>query len=319
MKRLFSQITIGKFVLNFVTNVQISSSWNEFTDTCTITIPRALKFEGNDIVGGTNPLIKRGDEVEIKIGYHPNLVTEFKGFISDINPDKPLQIICQDFMYKLKQSNIKRAYKEINLKSLLGDLLVGDYKIKFVADDINLGKFRIPNNNIVEVFEELKKTYGIYTYIQDSILYSGLPYRSSLQNEQFYHFQKNVINTKQLSFRRSNDVKMKAKAISINKDNSRVEVEVGDPDGEERTLYFYDVPESDLKETAKRELDRIKVDGYTGNFTSFGEPFVQHQDVATITDPKTPSRNGSYLIKKVDVSFGINGFRRSVFLDRRVN
>lgn len=319
MKRLISEITIGKFLFNFVTDIRISSSWNEFTDTCTITIPRALEYNGKDIVSGSDALIKRGDKIEVKIGYFPNLKTEFIGFISDIKPDKPLVIECQDFMYKLKQSNIKKSYAKVNLNELLPDLLTGEYEIDFVADDINLGKFRIPNNNIVEVFEELKKTYGIYTYIQNGTLYSGLPYRTELQDEQRYHFQKNVIDSKQLIFKRAEDIRMKVKAISINKDNSRVEIETGDPDGEQKTFHFYDIPESDLEATALRELDRIKIDGYTGTFTTFGEPFLQHNDVATITDPKTPDRDGSYLVKKVDVSFGINGFRRVISLDKIVS
>ena len=126
MKRLNVKIIIGDYVFNYMNSVEVLSDWDEFTDTCSIKLPQKLEFEGKPIGVGENSIFKRGDAVEVWLGYHPNLELEFVGFISDILPGAPMTIKCQDFMWKLKQANITTSYKDVTLKKLLGDLLVGE-------------------------------------------------------------------------------------------------------------------------------------------------------------------------------------------------
>jgi len=319
MQRLTCRILIGKFEFNYVNELTIESSWDEFTDKASIRLPKKLEFNGEPIISGSNPLFKRGDAVEIWLGYDDQLNREFIGFISDVKPSLPIEILCEDFMWKLKQSNITNSYKSVNLKTLISDLLSGDYAIDFDADDIELGKFSISNASIVEVFEELKKTYGLITFIQDGKLFCGLPYREELQQEQQYDLEYNVADSSNLVYTRSDDKQIKVKAISSNSDNTTEEIELGDPNGEQRTFYFTNIPKKDLEATAQRELDRIKVDGYTGDLTAFGVPFVQQNDAAKITSRVTPEQDGTYLVKGVSVSFGVSGFRRVIKLDRKIS
>lgn len=319
MQRLTCRILIGSFEFDYVNELEIASTWNEFTDKATIRLPKKLEFNGKPVINGENALFKRGDAVEIWLGYDDQLNREFVGFVSDVNPSLPIVITAEDFAWKLKQSNITKSYRTVNLQTLLGDILTGEYAIDFEAEDIELGKFRISNANIVEVFEELKKSYGLITFIQDGKLYSGLPYKESLQDEQNYNLEQNVADSSSLIYSRADDKKIKVKAVSIYPDNTKEEIELGDADGEQKTFNFYDVPKSELEATAKRELERVKVDGYTGAMTTFGVPFAQHNDAAIIKSEKTPERTGTYLIKGTVVTFGVNGFRRVLSLDKKIS
>lgn len=318
MQKLTCNIIIGDYAFDYVNNVEIQSSWEDYTDKATIVIPKKLEFNGKEIIAGTNPLFKRGDKIEIWLGYDDDNKKEFEGYISDIKPQLPLIIECQDLMWKLKQSNYTISYKSVNLQKLLADLLIGDYSFPFVADDIELGAFRITNANILEVFEELKNSYGLITFAQDGTVYSGLPYKQELQQQVTYNLEHNVVDSSNLTYSRADDKRIKVVAISIFADNTKEEVEFGDADGEQRTFNFYNVPKSQLQETAERELERIKVDGYEGDFTAFGVPFVQHNDAVNITSNVTPEQNGTYLVKGVNVSFGMSGFRRVIKADKKI-
>lgn len=319
MQRLTCNIIIGDFTFDYVNSLEIVSSWDEFTDKATIKLPKKLEFNGQPVIAGANPLFKRGDAVEIWLGYNDNLIKEFEGYVSDVKPSLPMEIICEDFAWKLKQSNITKSWRSVSLNNLLSEILTGDNAIEFEAEDIELGKFRISNANIIEVFEELKKSYGLITFIQNGKLYSGLPYKESLQQEQTYDLEYNVVDSASLVYSRADDLKIKVKAISINPDNTKEEIEFGDEGGEQRTFNFYNIPKSELEKTAQRELDRVKIDGYTGDLTGFGVPFLQHNDAVKLISEATPEQNGTYLVKGTVVSFGVSGFRRKVMLDRKIS
>ena len=81
MKILRSQIIINNYLFDFVNQVDINSSWDMLTDTATIIIPKKITFEGKPIVAGSNSLFKRGDKVEINLGYGNNLNKVFTGYI----------------------------------------------------------------------------------------------------------------------------------------------------------------------------------------------------------------------------------------------
>lgn len=318
MKRLICKITLGKFNFNFVNEIEIDSSWQTFTDKATIRIPKSLQFEGKDIIAGDNPQLKRGDPVKIELGYFPNLNTEFEGFITDIKPTLPLEIICEDEMYLIKQTNFNKSFRTVNLKVLIAEVLKeSGSSLSFVANDIELGKFRIVEANGVEVFEELKKSYGIYTFIQNGTLFSGLPYQIELQNKVKYHLEKNILDSSDLVFSRNDDQKLKVKAISIT-DNIKIEETLGDASGESRTLYFYGLSRKELIDTATREIERIKSTSLKGVLETFGEPFIQHNDIASINSESTPEKIGDYLVKRVFTRFGMGGFRREIEPDRKV-
>ena len=320
MKLLRSQITINGYYFDFVNEVEVNSSWDMVTDTAKIIIPKKLTFEGKPIVAGLNSLFKRGDPVEINLGYGETLHNVFSGYISAIKPKLPIEITCDDQMYLLKKKLVNpKAYKSITLKDLLTEL-VGTTLPFETNFNMLMENFRIGSNlTVAQVLEEIRKTYGVVSFVREGKLYVGFAYLEKLRKE---HKFENVVSTDDLEYRRLDDIKLKVKATSIttgDKKKKRIEVELGDPDGETRTLHYYNKTEEQLRQIAGQELIKLRYEGYFGSFEAFGEPFARHSDVAIVIDQKVPEREGKYLIKSVNYTFGQSGYRQKIQLDRKIS
>lgn len=314
MKRLTSQIKIGDFSFKGVVELKIESSWDVLTDICTITIPRKLKYEGRDIAMGADPLFKKGDKVVVELGYNDKNNIEFIGYVRHIDAKTPIVIKCEDSAFLLKDAGKTISYRSVTLKKLLADILPSG--MDFEALDISLGQFRLRDVTPAKVLDELRKVYNLYSFFKGEKLFVGLPYPATKEIiTHKFHFGKNIISD-DLEYRKKEETKIKVKAISMLPNNEKIEIETGDPDGEIRTFHFYDVKKADLEALAMAEIERLRYSGWFGNFLSFGSPFVQHGDVVELEDNKL-DRKGAYFIRKVEIDFGNNGFRRTNHLDRK--
>lgn len=314
MKRLTSKITIGDFSFKGVVELNIESSWDVLTDICSITIPRKVSFEGRDIAMGTDPLFKKGDKVVIELGYNDSNNVEFIGYVRHIEAKTPIVIKCEDSAFLLKQSAKTISYRSVTLKKLLTDILPSG--MDFETLDISLGQFRLKDVTPAKVLDELRKVYNLYSFFKGEKLFVGFPYPATKEIVTHkFQFGKNIISDG-LEYRIKEETKIKIKAISMLPNNEKIEIEVGDPDGEIRTFHYYDVQKSDLKELAMAEIDRLRYSGWFGDFLSFGLPSVQHGDVAELEDDKL-DRKGAYFVRKIEINFGNNGFRRTSYLDRK--
>jgi hypothetical protein len=315
MIRLTSKITIGNYSFKGVVNCEVESSWDMLTDTCKIEIPRRISWAGNPLVFGKDPILKKGDPVTVKLGYNDENKEIFKGFLVKISTGSPCILTCEDAMWKLKQNTFTKSYKNVTLKALLKDMLLGEYQ--FEAPSVNLGPFRISKASAVQVLDELRNTYFLKSFFRNNVLYCGVAYWPKLQTEHILHFTTHVVSN-DLEYVKKEDVKIKLMVIVIKSDNTKVEYEYGDKEGEERTLTYYNITKSQADKTAGIEIERLRYDGYTGSLTIFGSPQVKHGDVVNLDDPFYPERNGRYLVKSVMTSFGMSGFRQKLDLDSKV-
>lgn len=332
-KAVVSFEILSQIIFRDVTELEINSTWERFTDTAKITLPKRLERDGEPIFIGDNSLFKVGDAVEIKLGYFPTLQTRFVGFISRVIPELPAVIEIQDITWLLKQSNMQVSFKSVTLKELIDEGLkqaadqqtiaarathIRQIKTNFIDPGLKLGSFRTIGGpvNFVGILKELKKTYGLQTFAQDNDLFLGSPYILTGRKQGVYQiiFERNVIEH-DLNYLNENDVKIKVKAISMLPDNTKLEAEVGDPDGETRTFFTYNVTSTaDLKKMAETEIQRFRFSGYRGSFTTFGEPYIRHGDKIKLVNLKLPERNGFYLVDEVNTTFGQGGFRQVVRL-----
>lgn len=326
MLRLTSQTLIDVYSFDFLTEVEIKTSLDELTTTGTLTIPKKLSYKRNgelvtNIVEGPDPLFRRGSLVTLYAGYDDYNLEVFQGYVSDIKPKLPLEFSLQDKMFKLKQTTITNySKKDLTLRQLLTDILPPGYE-DFQALDVQLGWFRIKRSNVAAVLEHLRSHYGITSNFRDGVLYSGLRYITTdpLQLEaKEFEFERNIIDDSDLVYRREDDVLIKLKAISINDQNEKIEVEVGDPDGDQRTMYFYGLSQSDLTTIANESLSKLKYEGFFGSFTTFLQPQVKVADAVKMINGKLPEKNGIYLVKEVVTTYGVNGGRQRITLDRKI-
>lgn len=326
MLSLVNNITIANQSFSYVTEVEIESSWEMLTDTARMTVPRKLRFVKNgqvirDIISGTNPLFKRGDAVSMNMGYTGQTAQRFQGYISNISPQNPLVFDFQDAMYLLKQKTIK-SYSEsgLTLTQLLTDI-VEDVPVN-ITQEFTIGKYVIESATVAQVLDHLNKNYGVTSYIRNGQLYSGLAYQLKDVNQikiTDIDMEKFVIDDSSLVYKRSDDERIKIRAISINPDNTRTEVEVGDSDGGVRTQYFYDVSQADLRRYAEERLEKFKYTGYSGSFETFINPIVRHGEAVRLTSVKRPDANGIYLVKRVITRSGAEiGGRQVIELDIKI-
>ena len=277
MLRLCSEITITSadglktWQFNALGTCTIVEDTATLTDTCVITLPKKTSWEGAPIGAGTNPPVKRGDKIIVKLGYDDILKQRFSGFIKSVDNKTPVKIECEDGMFLLKLQGIKKeGFKSISLKALIEKLLTGTgIKFKLIDKDVQLGSYRITQTTVAAELSELQKELGLMSYFRnyngEQLLYVGFTYPFDSVNKQGFFFGNNIIEA-QFEYKRKEDIQLKVKAVSIGKDNKRITESAGDKEGEEINVYSYGLTREGLKAFALQSLDRYKFTGLKGSF-----------------------------------------------------
>lgn len=311
MKFGTSHIEIGKYqFVDRCHGVEVNTSWKELAQTAKISMPNIKRtLEKNIAVG---------DVVVIKLGYNDILNDEFTGYVSSVSPGTPVVFECMDEMWKYKQTTVTKAWRSATVKEVI-QYMIPDATIE--VPGISLTNFRLNQVTVFDALKKLKEEYGLVIYFRDGVLFCGLAYQETDLGEVKYHFQKNIpLQNSGLVFRNSTDVKVKVKAVSLLPNNTSIKVEVGDTDGEQRTLHFYNLTESELKAQATDKINLLKFDGYRGELVTFGVPVARFGMTATLIDDKYPEREGDYFIDSVKTTYSVSaGYRRVVQLGRKAN
>ncbi len=322
MRKLTCNIEIindGKtYNFTYVNELQIESTYKTFTDTALVKLPsRYVDKDGRIIIAGRDFHFIPSSIIKILIGYDNNNKLEFEGYISEVRYNTTTDLYCEDEFYKLKRLRIlNESYKPQKLESFISKI-VGD-NISYNVLDADIGDFRINNVTPAQVLEELRKVYGLNSYIKNKVLYVGLAHIESLSIEHSLIFEKNIIDDN-LIYKESNNVFISIRATSMLPDNSKIEVEAGDSGGERRSLFFYNITDTNkLKEYAEREKEKYKFTGFRGTFTTFGIPSITHGDKVTLINNKYTYDDGTYQVDKVTKSFGTDGFRQNIELGAKV-
>jgi phage protein D len=306
------------FEIRRISKCKIDTSWKNLTDKAEIELPRNIKLPllNDGTPTDIKQWIRRGDVVQIKLGYNNTYHDEFTGFVSDVEADIPIKIQCEDYMWKLKQLGAKYASKRTKISDLLKAIIPDELGINIDTADATIGAFRTKKGeNVAQVLSRLK-SMGIYSYFKGSTLVSGKIYTDddSVVN---YDFSQNIISN-QLKYLVSDDVKIKVTATSTLSNGNKLQVSVGDKDGQEQRLSYFNISNiEELKQKADEDLKRLKVDGYKGSFQTFGFPFISHGYTVNLVDKDYPERAGKYKIQQVVTSFSDSGYRREVKIDRQ--
>lgn len=310
-------ILIGSVRFSRIVETEIFKSTKVAGQTATIKLPTSAVLIQQGANAGTVEVAKQfkvGDTVTISCGYQDVLVQqEFTGYVSRIRHEDPVVIECEDEMYRLRQRHVNQSWQDIAIKQVLNTVLseFNDLKLDKNIPGVTFDQLQIKANG-KEVIEKLSSEYGLDIYFENKTLYAELPY---LRNKGFVTFnisgeESNCASVDSLEYHKAEDVKLKVKAISILQNNTRIEAETGDADGDLRTLFFYNITsKADLTARAKTEIEKYKYDGYEGSFKSFFIPDSQPGMVAKINDPQY-GREGNYYIEAVKITGGQGGLMR---------
>jgi hypothetical protein len=321
--RPISEITITSsegriYTFRTPREIQITSSRYEITDTAEIKIPKNLRINDRPVVAGSDRLFKIGDRVKIRMGYHPILETHFEGYVAKVEPGNEISIKCEDASWLLKKKIIAaKTFKKVTLEELLREIS----PIPFKAAKADLGDLRITGASVAQVLEELRKTYGIFSWVEDGVLFSGLLYEDRNPDPVTFHFygERGSVVDQDLLWREKGDLSVKAKAVSVVEDNKKREVEVGDPNAEiSLTLFFPEnLTEEGLKRAALEKIQEMDFTGFSGSFQALGRPRAIHSGIVELKDARIRERDGKYWVKKVETSYSMGGIRQAIEIDRR--
>lgn len=347
------------FLLNGVTEGEITSNWKSLTDKARIVFPKNIYVSkdrqkvtwGNkDIIGGDNPIMLRGDKIKIELGYRfkneknewdISTNVEFEGFISKVVPRNPIELECEDNMWLLKQTQIaNKSYYKKTVQEVLTDVLRqvnAQHKTSFTVRkegiETNLGTLVTQNETACQLLDRLKKDYPLDTYFKgEELVCSGLVYYSKDAKDVTFTFQKDIIEDN-LEFVREDDVRIGVKAISVQKEElghkkdgskktrtKRMTVNVGATDGEIRTIHFWDAKnETELRAKANDALRKLTYEGLKGSITCFAMPFVKFGDNIKIVNKELKEYGGTYKCKAINTTFGMDGLFRKIELDFKID
>jgi hypothetical protein len=327
---LACEVTIGAYLFRQVNDVHIEKSWREVVDTCTIRIPQRIRVEKLQTTSIEN-YINVGDAVKVVLYYQGKTKrTEFEGYVSRLKPNIPFEVECEDSGYLLKKTNLSKSWKDTTLKEVV-NYIISETNKKFPEAGltasleipaVNFSQFRLSNVNGAKALQQIKEEYGLMATFRGKELYVGLAYTRNLGDVN-YSLAWNVIEH-DLTYRNAEDVQLKVRAIGIKKDNTRVEVDVPskDAEGEQRTIFFYNVTSSsELKRLAEEEMQKYKFTGYEGGLRTFGLPWAEPLMTANLQDPQYgDKRSGRYVIDSVTTDFNAeDGFKRRIELGIKLN
>ena len=316
MYRLTAKIEITgskSWKLDKVTEVEITLDTEQLTDTCKITLPKRIKWDGV-----AEMPVRRGDGVKVWLGYDDDFQLAFSGYVRDVGFKTPVVLMCEDEMFKLKQlPAVKKAYKSVTIETLLKDQGIS-YRLNVMGEQ-SLGQYRVTADTVASLLGHLREN-GIRSFFRyengEPVLYCGVLFEREDSPTQVFETGVNIISDQSLEQQQAENIRLRVKAISLMPNNKKIKVEVGDADGEHRTLHTYNKTESELKAWAEQEIKRLKRDGLKGSFTTFGAKLV---DKLTAIGIKIDGeKKGVYQVAKNVIKYGTGGFRQEITLGARI-
>lgn len=301
--------TRGQVAIRKVSAVDIETSVRNVCQSATITLPRNISALQQQQL---KTLIRRGDPVQVHLGYNGDLdVMEFEGYVVRTGADVPVKIELKDALWPVLQRSFNKAYRNAYVPDVIKDLVGDGFEVQ--AMEATIGPLRCEQCTVADVLKKLADDFGLVTYLKNGTVFCGKLLDADARTAT-YDQAKNI-KSSDLKYRVADEVKLKVTAKSVKATGEKLEVEVGDPDGEQRTLTYYGITSAaELKKLATADMEKYKYDGYEGGFKGFGIPVCQHGDKVQLSDAQYPERAGSYLAESVAVSFGPGGFERDIKL-----
>lgn len=301
--------TRGQVAIRKVSAVDIEASVRNVCQSATITLPRNI---GELQQQQLKTLVRRGDKVQVYLGYNGSLdVLEFEGYVVRTGADVPVKLELKDGLWPLLQQPFNKAYKDTYVPTLLKDLVGNAFKVDAMAATI--GPLRFEKCTKADAFKKLADDFGLVTYLKNGTVFCGKLLDADARTANYD--QARNVKSSDLKYRIADEVRLKVTAKSVKANGDKLEVEVGDPDGEQRTLTYYGISsKEELKKLATADMEKYKYDGYEGGFKGFGIPVCRHGDKVKLSDAQYPERAGTYLAESVAVSFGPGGFERDIKL-----
>lgn len=314
---MIHSIRVGSYRLGMIEKVSVHQSVELLADTATLTLPgmeygKALEVEQK---------ISRGDEVSIAFGYKEyGVPQEFKGYVQNLSVKSgSITLQCEDELFKFRQSLPNKEYVKIKLDALLQEVIAGigqsyDLDCSYAW---SYDKFVVNNLTGYDVLKKVQEEVGADIYLSDKTLHVHAPEEKTGPTVR-YDFAQNI-EKENLTYRRSEEKKVKVVVKSMQPDGSVQQVESGNEGGEKVEIVCPPSDVSSMKLRSESEVKQRSFDGYTGSIETWLVPRVKPGYKAELTDVEYPEKRGTYFVKSVTTEFSKAGGVRKVELGRRLS
>ncbi len=304
------------FTIRRISSFEFESSWKTISDTGILILPRNVKdFDSKKV----KDVFRRGDKVEIYLcyGMDEELKLEFSGYIDKVSADYPITITIEDEMWKLKQTPVNFASKDIKLIDFI-KRFVTSYPVD-IDSDISLGAVRFTKVTFGEVLKKLQDDFSIYSFIRNGKLTIAKPYSDVTDIVPAFDLERDCVSN-DLNYLSKDERLVKiigqsmqklAKAVKKKEKDKKLKFEFGDADATSTINWTFSVTNlKDLEREVKRMYEDWKKEGWDGSFTTFGFPRLQHGQKLKLTSSLYEDRSGIYYIDSIKKTFNRDGFRQ---------
>ncbi|SFB80108.1 hypothetical protein SAMN05421780_101540 [Flexibacter flexilis DSM 6793] len=299
--------TRNEFELRTINHFSCKKSWKDLVGTGTLKIASRSYFHDQDY--DLKDLIKVGDPVTVYAGYDNELVQEFIGFVATVKPTIPIEILLEDYMYKLKHTAAHCIFSSCTLAQLLAKIIPKG--IAYSAASISLGAFKATNTNVASCLAKLKESHGLSAYFIGKKLYVGLVHLARVEQNLTPIYTVNIpqgVRKHSLEFKAVDDVKVKVTVTS----GKGVKAVVGDEGGETISMRIPKITQSEAERYANERLKKVKVAGFKGSVDLWGLPYIEHGEIVTIIDRDYPDKKGNYYVDAVNFAWDSGGIVRTL-------
>ena len=297
-----------------VNSIRIAESFKDISSKAEIVLPKNVKLFQNNAI---RDVFKRGHRVTIDYGYDNRFKREFEGYITSVSADVPIMIKCEDEMWKIKQIPVNFSASKTTLLQLLTTICPG-YQIDCL-EGVELGSIRLSKTTVAAVLDKLNSDFGLWTYMKGKTIVCG-KYYSDDSAIPPVRFNLDRVASNSLQYRIADELPVKVKGTSIRAKGEKLEFEFGEDGGDIMNLSYYNIPTKEaLEKLVNQDYQRRKVDGFSGSFTAFGIPTIDHGFKADISSILYPERSGQYYVDSLVKEYSTAGIRRAITLGRKVN
>lgn len=323
----------ASFVFSGVHEVKVKNGLDSVTTDCSIALPTAARLrlkDGNFLPVTLGDLIADGDGVRVELGYDGVLRTEFEGFVKRRVVDKMLLLECEGYERVLRLGvKMTGNYKSTTLKGLLTDMLKGTGIGLSCSVDFPLVGMQMDGANGLQVIDHIKRVsegaIGVF-FIEPKTLWAGLIYTPYVNGVDLF---KLPTASYRLGYNCPLENGLKKKVVSepvsvlINGklvSGDLVRTEAKDKTAKRQVKYFLNnVPDAAmLAEFASEKQRRLNYEGFEGFLMGFGVPYCAPGYRVNVIDNRYADASGTYLCEGIEVTFGLNGFRRRVNIGLKV-
>lgn len=308
-------ITIGKYSVQTLKEVKITTSVLNLSDTATIEMPGQYL----NIWRKIEDKVHVGDAVTIRLGYGNDLETEFTGYLKRISRDNSsLKLECEDALWLTNKAVADMEYKSVTLKALLTEILAQvDPEMTVECDyDFTYEKMTVFKSTALDVLKKVHQDTKANIWFEGKTLHVHPVYQQLKGDKPVIYDTEVNVQSNELKWKDQKDRKILIEVAYTNAKGEIAKQQFGVQGGEKVTRYVGASSEEDLKKAAENEYNLWNYSGYEGSLTGWLVPVVKAGGSVRLRDKERPE--GVYYVTGVEIEFGQNGAKRKVTLGRKL-